>query len=459
MKECQNNRLKLTKKVYICISLPNHTKNIMPKIGIIGGGASSIILSLNLIKYDCNQITVFEKDNQKNGIGLAYSSKDQSHLLNVPSKDMSLFEKDGMDFKNWLDDNYPDNYSGDDFCPRYIFGQYLSDHLKNLKSNTRFDIMNEQVLNISRENEVETTKGKYNFDFIILAFGNLPPSIPFVSNPLTKKMISDPWDIQTYTSMKDGQDIIILGNGLTAIDCLLSISNSNVKVNKIYSISRHGYMPMSHDFNLEKVHDLYPKIRNNSLSDMIYVLETEPGDIRSKIDSLSENIQSIWKNMNNSDKKTFLSEFKTKWNVINHRAPISVLDKIREISYDRISANLSKVNYKNGKFDVFYTIPNDDFIFYLRADKIINCTGPETNYKKVDDILIKNLLNSAIISPNRFGLTINTDGYNVVDRDGRVNSKIFAIGSILKGQLLESNSIPQIRSQARQISDLISDLN
>ncbi|NCV45075.1 MAG: FAD-dependent oxidoreductase, partial [Actinobacteria bacterium] len=57
----------------------------MRKVLIVGGGASGLLVAINLLrKSDDCEVTIVEP-NERLGLGVAYSTLDPEHLLNVPA--------------------------------------------------------------------------------------------------------------------------------------------------------------------------------------------------------------------------------------------------------------------------------------------------------------------------------------------------------------------------------------
>lgn len=68
----------------------------MKAVTIIGSGVSGTLLVINLIKNYKDgllSINLIEKDNEKFNKGVAYSTNELSHLLNVRVAGMSIFRK------------------------------------------------------------------------------------------------------------------------------------------------------------------------------------------------------------------------------------------------------------------------------------------------------------------------------------------------------------------------------
>jgi hydroxyacylglutathione hydrolase len=96
----------------------------------------------------------------------------------------------------------------------------------------------------------------------------------------------------------------------------------------------------------------------------------------------------------------------------------------------------------------------DDFV--LRADRVINCTGPSRNYAKTDIPLIVGMRDQGSLVPDRLGLGVETDaGGRLIGADGSPAHKLFTIGPLRISSLFESIAIPEIRVQADELAQLL----
>ncbi|MGV1013645.1 MAG: FAD/NAD(P)-binding protein, partial [Methyloceanibacter sp.] len=70
---------------------------------IVGGGASGVLLACHLLRdpNDAVRITLIEK-RPVIGRGMAYSTAQPGHLLNVRATNMSAFADDPLHFCRWL---------------------------------------------------------------------------------------------------------------------------------------------------------------------------------------------------------------------------------------------------------------------------------------------------------------------------------------------------------------------
>ena len=101
-------------------------------LAIIGGGASGTILLLHLleqIKYPFS-VAILQKGHAA-AKGVAYSTTDPNHLLNVRAGRMSAYADQPDHFVEWLrtQQEYPEALGPDKekeaFVPRYLYGRYL----------------------------------------------------------------------------------------------------------------------------------------------------------------------------------------------------------------------------------------------------------------------------------------------------------------------------------------------
>jgi uncharacterized NAD(P)/FAD-binding protein YdhS len=96
----------------------------------------------------------------------------------------------------------------------------------------------------------------------------------------------------------------------------------------------------------------------------------------------------------------------------------------------------------------------------LSVNRVINCTGPDADVRRIDDPLLKDLLSQDLVRPDAFFLGLDTaeDGA-LIDHRGIASDSLYTIGPLRKGTLWETTAVPEIRVQASQLaSHLVSSL-
>jgi len=88
--------------------------------------------------------------------------------------------------------------------------------------------------------------------------------------------------------------------------------------------------------------------------------------------------------------------------------------------------------------------------------RVINCTGSETDCRRIDDSLITSLFVQGFARPDPLflGLDVDCNGA-LVDYKGVPSHALFAIGPTRKGCLWETTAVPEIREQATDLANYL----
>jgi uncharacterized NAD(P)/FAD-binding protein YdhS len=91
----------------------------------------------------------------------------------------------------------------------------------------------------------------------------------------------------------------------------------------------------------------------------------------------------------------------------------------------------------------------------LRVDHIVNCAGPRAQLIDDPPRLVRTLLDAGLarLDPHGLGLDTDADGA-LVGRSGASSQRLFAIGALRRGTLLESTAVPELRAQAQGVAAL-----
>src|ERR1700729_569124 len=103
----------------------------MKHIGIVGGGFSGSLTAINLSRLNSGplKITIIN-DGYPMGRGIAYSTRNGNHLLNVAARNMSALADQPGHFLEWLRTRSeyceePVAKLREEFVPRRIYGDYI----------------------------------------------------------------------------------------------------------------------------------------------------------------------------------------------------------------------------------------------------------------------------------------------------------------------------------------------
>jgi len=435
----------------------------MKRITIIGGGATGTLLAVNLIRHAGDQplvINIVEK-NERFGLGVAYSTVQDYHLLNVPAGKMGAFPDDVEHFYKWLEAKKYD-FKPTDFVPRRIYGEYLKklfwEAYETRAANVTVNLFSEEAIDILfKENEAEVwlnSGTSLRSDKVVLAFGNFLPPAPrtddqeFISAP---KYFANPWNNRIGESIKDTDDIFLIGTGLTMVDAALGFYHSYHK-GKIFAASTHGLLPAVHKLGFS-----YPSFEaeidgQNSVTGILKAIrahiktaEADRGDWRGVIDSLRPFTQKAWMKLSVKEKLRFMRHLKHFWNTARHRiAPecAEVLYRMQWTDQLHIKKGRVKSIKLNGhnKFQVGFGKE------IVAVDAVINCTGSECDFTRVEVPLVKNLLSQGTIKTDQLSLGLEAD------QNGKISENLYTIGTALKGIMWESTAMPELRWQAKELA-------
>lgn len=368
------------------------------RIAVIGGGASAAILLCHLAR-DAGakdlSVDIYDRTGRF-GRGIAYSTSDISHLLNVRAANMSVFAEEKDDFLKWLSQNGYD-YGPLDFVPRKIFGDYLTDRMNEAAN----------ILNVRFVQADKIDAGGY--DVSVLATGNVRSIAPPVKG--SDVYYADPYHAPYDAIPKDGH-VVILGTGLSAADTVLSLQAHDF-TGTITMISRKGWLPRKHAAP-ESCEPWMQGEHIKSPSRMMTAIRAQAKTTLwcAVIDAMRPDMQRIWQGWSEQQRATFMRHGFSLWNIHRHRMAPQVLETIE--SREDLHIVKDRILRIEGRNVVCTRGAVED------ADAIINCLG-----------------------------------YRYDEAGREYESATYKIGPARFGPELETTAIPEIRAQAAEIAQLI----
>jgi uncharacterized NAD(P)/FAD-binding protein YdhS len=442
---------------------------------VIGGGFSGVMTVVQLLRQrPASSIALIERGGRL-GRGLAFGTETVQHLLNVPVGNMSASPDEPDSFHSWLRKNkHKDSrVSDEDFVSRQWYGEYveslLSDQLT--KSCSRcFRSVTREVMSIAVEGEgcrLELSDSSHlRARIVVLAVGNFPPSDPVPFAQITSPRYARyAWAPDALDGLEAYDSVLLIGSGLTAVDQVVTlIGPGRAFKGTIHMLSRRGLVPAMHAppavWPMDWTYDLPSSTRLllRQIREQARLAAADGCDWRPVIDSLRPATQRIWKSLDLVEKRRFLRHVRSFWEVHRHRVAPGIgrlLEDLRSsgrlvLRAGRVLSCVDRDEYA----EVTYRERSTGKIGALRVARIINCTGHETDARKIDSPLITSLLENgrARIEPSHLGLDVADDGA-LIDSAGKPSACLFALGSARKGLLWESTAVPEIRLQAKCLAE------
>jgi uncharacterized NAD(P)/FAD-binding protein YdhS len=295
----------------------------------------------------------------------------------------------------------------------------------------------------------------------VLATGNPPPGALGLPGwaEAGRRCIDDPWAKGALDRVGPEDDVFLAGTGLTAVDVLLALESRGWR-GRAVAVSRRGLLPRVHE---APGADRDAEAPDGRLSTRLRAVRrrarAEPWTV--VMDALRPHGQAMWRAAGPVERRRFLRHLRPWWDVHRHRmAPEigAVLDRLRcEGRLEATAGRLLDVAADADGLTVRWRPRRADAPAETRAGWAVNCTGPQGDPSRAGEPLLDALLGAggARTDPLHLGLDVDDQG-RLLDREGRSQSDVYAIGPLLRGALWESVAVPEIRVQAEELAERLS---
>lgn len=435
-----------------------------PRIVIIGGGFSGTLTAVQLVRKSSQplNITILET-REEVGRGLAYSTPNEDHLLNVRASGMSAFPDDSDHFLRFAQSQNPE-VTPDTFVSRKFYGQYIQSLLNDARSEaasngTEIHLVRGEAIDIveqthSKSHQVVLKNGNaLEADYVVFATGNLLLKPPALFSKAADRYIHNPWHPGVMEAIKTDEKILIIGTGLTAVDKIIDLQNS-AHHGSITAVSRHGRLPQEHipqaDSMPAEAPPSVPQTARETLA-LIRNAARESGDWRRAVDSMRSVTQSWWSELPPVERRRVSRHLQSLWDIHRHRMAPHIAQRIRDL---RESGAL---RIQHGKIRSIDMREDERIAVRLRdgelliVDRIINCTGFGGPIEHWDSTLYQNLVKRGTVTSrdakNGFAVDCNL---GLSTASGAHN--LFMLGPNLKTKLFESVAVPELKVQAEIIA-------
>ena len=224
-------------------------------IAIIGAGFSGALLAVQLLRRcrEDDRVYLIEK-RAGFGRGLAYSTSNVNHLLNVRAGNMSAFHGSARSLRRVAAPPAPARRGrpmpmpdANSFVSRRLYGTYvrslLCDELwQSGKGRNLFLVPDQAVaLNVEPGGVFLTVAGGrcYRVDIVVLAAGNLPP------DESRGAYFGNPWHPDATAGIGRDDKVLLIGSGLTMVDTVQTLLEAGHR-GPIQALSRRGLVPHVH---------------------------------------------------------------------------------------------------------------------------------------------------------------------------------------------------------------------
>jgi uncharacterized NAD(P)/FAD-binding protein YdhS len=425
-------------------------------VAIVGAGFCGTMLTVHLAREPSLRIALFERAEFARGV--AYSTENPRHLLNLTASKMSPFPERPADFVEWLEGPDPGAY-----VPRARYADYLRSVFDGAtRGAPQIRRYRGAVVSVQRRASgflVSTGADSISARCVVLALGNFAPGQDFIPGAVRTdpRFVQNPWAVP-FDELAG--DVLVVGNALTATDVLVELQHRGYG-GQVVMLSRHGRAPQTHKEYGESVEvpldEHTPLSLLRSVRQAIAETERNGGDWRAVIDGIRPLTQAIWQGWPLREQKRFLRHLRIFWETSRRRIPPVVAAAVRAFEstgrLTRTSGRITTIEKGgDGRFRV--AVAGSGRTTTFEVDWIVNCTGPLVDVAKLDDPLIRSLLDAGLVAPHptRIGIQASPDGH-VIDARGNKQDDLFVLGGLLRGVLYETTSVPELSPQVLALAE------
>jgi len=455
---------------------------------IVGGGFAGVLLALKLVQAGLEPRPTLIEMKPYAGPGLAYGAARPEHLLNVPVQRMEV----GLSpsFLDWLAD-FPDETAaavaeaGDlanAFVPRILFGLYLRERIEAALAEGRVRRLRAEVTRIDKS---AATDNRYELTFadgrvftaerVVLATGNLPPGGAHVAGEDSQSLVDsplyipDPWSGDGLAGLDPEAPVLLIGTGLTMADIVLSLQAHGHR-GAIHVLSRRGLLPLAHVAGGAWPAFPGPEILGDRAAvTPLRLTRRIRAEVRAAVaqnvpwqrvvDAVRPVAAQIWSDWTRAQRAQFLRHLRPFWDVHRHRLAPRIAARLQAlIDSGRLiplSGRLRRFAHRDGCLHIAYAVRRRREIRSLAVARVINCTGPRTDYDCVGAPLFADLRRQGLIHADRLGLGLDTSDARVIDIHGQASGSLYAIGGLTRPAWWEVTAVPEIAAQVTRLAALL----
>jgi len=455
---------------------------LLRTIVIVGGGFSGTIVAANLLRRPPpgpTRLVLIERANEV-ARGAAYAERSFPYLLNVPASRMSASSAAPKEFLEFAQRRIP-KVTGEDFLPRPLYGEYLSEVLLaaqlSAPGNIRLEVVQGSVVNLRRIERhlplrVELEDGRrFTADDVVLALGNpKPASLPVARDVLTHPAyVADPWTVDL--KFNRSQTVLLIGTGLTTADIINVAASDPQRTPTLHALSRHGLVPprqtpfrpdaFKGDGNaLLLAASMSLRRLVSSVRLLAHEAEQMGGDWREAITFVRNMAPTIWQRLPERDRVRFLRHVRAHWDIYRHRLPPELIQKIDTLrNSGRLTIHAGHIKQfipRDERIEVIWRPRGSQELRAQQFDLVINCTGPDYAIARSTEPLWRNLVQTGLCVPDTLGLGLRTGPSGaVIDADGWPGPHLFYVGPMLRADHWEATAAHELRGHAEKLAALL----
>lgn len=448
--------------------------NSIRTVAIIGGGFTGATVAYHLardLRPGRADIVVIEP-RPLLGQGLAYSTADPTHRINVPATRMTMDRAEAGQFQSWIDGkgialSDGSTVEGGAFPQRGLVGRYVSDMLAPLLAQGRVRHLQHRAIGVTpgAEGYRVTLDDGTTLDAarVVIATSHPPPGIPgaFAQLQGSARLLADPSDSLGIAGIADSaRRVLVVGTGLTSADVIASLDARGF-TGHVTALSRRGLRSRGHAFGYtETTEDFSASPEASALALLRRIRRAVRQDLRrglpwqATLDRVRSDGPAIWAALPLHERRKLVRRLRVWWDVHRFRiAPQveSVLDRLESQGrLNIIAGRLIAAHETPAGIGIDWRprgqlVPRSDLF-----DAVILTTGPAHETILESSELLRMMAAQGLIREDPLGLGIEvTDHCRAV---GTGADGILIAGPLARGHVGELMGIPEVTAHAETVA-------
>jgi len=450
-----------------------------PAVAIVGGGFTGTAIAYHLVRsigIGAARIVVVEPRSWLGG-GLAYSTPDAAHRVNVPASRMSIDPGEPAHFEDWLTANGAVEADRDAITPdgrifphRSVFGRYMREQIAPVLSSGRVAHIQARVLRI------EQRQGGYRLSLstgdtlsaglVVIATSHPPPSPPPTLMKVLagdSRFVTDATRPNALASIKGGQRVLIVGTGLTMADIVASLDHRGHQA-RIVAVSRRGLLSRGHgdraypnfgDFTgspVSKTRDLVRVIRSTLRDAEAQQMPWQP-----VFDALRNQGREIWAALSLDERRRLVRHLRPFWDAHRFRVAPQVEEVLRRRkesgTFEVLAGSIADVSKTSGEIAVLIRLRRSGKHVVRKADAAAIATGPGHRDILTSEPYLGRLERDGLVCLDEvgLGLAVNRRG-RAIGRNGHISDTLLIGGPLARGTFGELMGLPEVARYAVDIA-------
>lgn len=457
-----------------------------PQVVVIGGGFTGAAVALHLARRLAaagdgrTGIAVIEP-RPVLGAGLAYSTADPSHRINVPASRMTIDTAAEGGLARWIADSgialspgtatsdgalYPQRglvaaYAAAQLAPHLALGRVR--HLRARAMAARHDAGRFQVtLDDGRAIAA---------DRLVIATSHPPPGVPAALAAVAQHpaLLADPSDAARIAGIAGTAGrVLVVGTGLTSADVIASLDRQGF-AGHILALSRRGLRSRGHAFgHAQSAADFAGAPAPTALALLRRVRQAVRQDAQAGLpwqavlDNVRRDGPAIWAALPPAERARLVRRLRVWWDV--HRFRIApqveaVLDRL--VGAGRLSieaGRLLSARPVGAGIEVAWR-GRDLRPRAAVFDAVILTTGPAHGGILAASPLLSGLARAGLIRTDALHLGLDvTQGCHAVGRDGSPQPDLLIAGPLARGHVGELMGIPEVTAHAQLVAERLAQM-